>query len=105
MSVARLDGLGAYARVLGTRGAGAPAPTETSTEPVGDFGRLVEQMVGSTAASLTAAEGAAARQVAGQGDLIDVATAIGAAETALETLVAVRDKAVSAYQDIMRMQI
>jgi flagellar hook-basal body complex protein FliE len=43
--------------------------------------------------------------VAGKGDLIDVATAMGAAETALDTVVAVRDRMVSAYTDIMRMQI
>jgi len=43
--------------------------------------------------------------VAGKGDLVDVATAIGAAEMALDTLVAVRDRVVGAYSDIMRMQI
>jgi flagellar hook-basal body complex protein FliE len=43
--------------------------------------------------------------VAGQGDLIDVVTAIGAAETALDTMVAVRDRVIGAYSEIMRMQI
>jgi flagellar hook-basal body complex protein FliE len=51
------------------------------------------------------AEAASAKQVAGKGDLIDVVTAIGAAEMALDTVVAVRDKVVGAYSDIMRMQI
>jgi flagellar hook-basal body complex protein FliE len=37
--------------------------------------------------------------------MIDVVTAIGAAETALDTVVAVRDRVVSAYSEIMRMQI
>ncbi|WP_421022024.1 flagellar hook-basal body complex protein FliE [Klebsiella pneumoniae] len=32
-------------------------------------------------------------------------TAIGSAETALDTMVAVRDRVVNAYSDIMRMQI
>ena len=54
---------------------------------------------------LSEAEHASAMQVAGKGDLIDVVTAIGAAETALDTMVAVRDRVVSAYTDIMRMQI
>jgi len=51
------------------------------------------------------AETASARQVAGKGDLIDVVTAVGAAETALDTVVAVRDRMVNAYSEIMRMQI
>ena len=62
-------------------------------------------MVGEASAGLKAAEVAGAKQVAGKGDLIDVVTAIGAAEVALDTVVAVRDRVVSAYGDIMRMQI
>ena len=50
-------------------------------------------------------EQASAQHVAGKGDLIDVTTAIGAAEMALDTVVAVRDRVVSAYSDIMHMQI
>jgi len=66
---------------------------------------MVESMVTDTADQLRTAEKASAMQVAGKGDLIDVVTAIGAAETALDTMVAVRDRVVSAYSEIMRMQI
>ena len=41
----------------------------------------------------------------GKGDLVDVVTAISAAEMSLETLVAVRDQAIGAYQEVMRMNI
>ena len=41
----------------------------------------------------------------GQADLIDVATAVSAAEITLETVVAVRDEVVKAYQEILRMPI
>ena len=51
------------------------------------------------------AESASAKQVAGKGDLIDVVTAIGAAETALDTMVAVRDRVIASYEEIMRMSI
>lgn len=77
----------------------APSASESS------FGGLVETMVKDTASALKQAESASAAQVAGKGNLVDVVTAIGAAETALDTMVAVRDRVVSAYQDIMRMQI
>lgn len=71
----------------------------------GNFGTMVESMVTDASSSLRTAEAESAKQVAGKGDLIDVVTAIGAAESALDTVVAVRDRVVSAYSDIMRMQI
>ncbi|KMS52663.1 flagellar hook-basal body protein FliE [Novosphingobium barchaimii LL02] len=69
------------------------------------FGGMIESMVSETAGSLRNAETQSVKQIGGKGDLIDVVTAIGAAETALDTVVAVRDRVVSAYSDIMRMQI
>jgi flagellar hook-basal body complex protein FliE len=44
-------------------------------------------------------------QIQGKGSLIDVATAISSAQTSLETVMAVRDQVISAYQEIMRMSI
>lgn len=82
--------------------AGKAAP---GGEDGGSFGDLVSGLVADTSGKLHAAEQASIRQVAGKGDLIDVVTAIGAAETALDTVVAVRDRVVSAYGEIMRMQI
>ena len=43
--------------------------------------------------------------IAGGGNLTDVVTAVSKAELSLQTTVAVRDKAVQAYQDVMRMSI
>lgn len=106
MSLGALDAASAYGRVLGTpntRGPGAAAPAAGADQA--GFGSMVEQMVSGTAEALRGAEAASARQVAGRGDLIDVVTAIGAAETALDTVVAVRDRVVGAYTEIMRMQI
>ncbi|MCB2014758.1 MAG: flagellar hook-basal body complex protein FliE [Sphingobium sp.] len=101
-----LDAISAYGRASGVGGK-APAQPAGDSAPGGDasFGDLVSDMVGSTADALGKAEQASMKQVAGKGDLIDVVTAIGAAETALDTVVAVRDRVVSAYQEIMRMQI
>ncbi len=109
MSIGALDATSAYGRALGigkdsggllgkTGGVGAGTGA-------GGFGDMVENLVGNAAGSMRAAESASAKQVAGKGDLIDVVTAMGAAETALDTVVAVRDRVVSAYSDIMRMQI
>ena len=46
-----------------------------------------------------------ANQVAGKAELVDVVTAISAAESSLETVMAVRDQVINAYQEIMRMPI
>ncbi len=51
------------------------------------------------------AEHQMAAQVAGKTELIDVVTAISAAEASLETVMAVRDQVISAYQEILRMPI
>lgn len=105
MSIGALDAASAYGRTLGLGGAGPLKDAGTADKAGGGFGAMVEQMVAGTADQMRTAERAASLQVAGKGDLIDVVTAMGAAETALDTMVAVRDKVVSAYTDIMRMQI
>ena len=51
------------------------------------------------------AETQMANQVAGKAQLVDVVTAVSAAETSLETVMAIRDQVISAYQEIMRMPI
>lgn len=113
MSIGALDAAAAYGRALGVGKGGAlgglgdlgSTGSSTGATPSGGFGAMVEQMVTDAADSMRQAEAASAKQVAGKGDLIDVVTAIGAAETALDTVVAVRDRVVNAYSDIMRMQI
>jgi flagellar hook-basal body complex protein FliE len=105
-NIGALDALSAYGRVKGAGSTGSIAPISPSA-PIGEanFGAIVSNMVSGVGDALGKAESASIRQVAGKGDLIDVVTAIGAAETALDTMVAVRDRVVSAYGEIMRMQI
>lgn len=105
MSIGALDVASAYGRTLGLGVGNLKDVGTTDKAAAGGFGAMVEQMVTGTATQMRTAEHAASLQVAGKGDLIDVVTAMGAAETALDTMVAVRDKVVSAYTDIMRMQI
>ncbi len=107
MSIQSLDAANAYGRAIhiGRDIADSPAVSPAAMPEGTDFGGMVQQFVGDAATALHGAETASARQVAGKGDLIDVVTAMGAAETALDTVVAVRDRMVGAYSDIMRMQI
>lgn len=70
-----------------------------------DFGNMVQQAVREAGRTATVAEQSAMSVAAGQGDIVDVVTAIAAAETQLETVIAVRDQVISAYQEILRMPI
>ncbi|GAA0605834.1 hypothetical protein GCM10009416_49040 [Craurococcus roseus] len=45
------------------------------------------------------------RALTGQGGVAEAVLAVSRAELALQTAVAVRDRVVSAYQDVMRMPI
>lgn len=107
MTIKALDAAAAYGRAIRTSDAASSLGTAEAPVAVGgaDFGGMVQTMVSDTATALRGAESASAKQVAGKGDMIDVVTAIGAAESALHTVVAVRDRVIGAYNDIMRMQI
>lgn len=91
----------AYAAVQGggiVPGAGAP-----TAQP--GFGELLQNVMADTVQSSRAAEGQMTMAVQGQGSMIDVVTAVSSAEASLQTVVAVRDQVISAYQEIMRMPI
>lgn len=45
------------------------------------------------------------RALAGKADLTDVVTAVSEAETALTTVVNIRDRVINAYQEIIKMPI
>jgi flagellar hook-basal body complex protein FliE len=70
-----------------------------------DFGHLVQQAVHQAGQTAQVAETSAMQVAAGQGNIVDVVTAISAAETQLETVMAVRDQVIQAYQEILRMPI
>lgn len=71
----------------------------------GGFLGLVDQALQSAAASNYNSERVATQALMGKADIADVVTAVTQAETALSTVVAVRDKVINAYQDIIKMPI
>lgn len=94
----------AYQAVQG--GSGLPGPTGSATEVQGaGFSDLLQNVMGDMTQASRAAETQMASAVQGQGSLIDVVTAVSSAEASLETVMAVRDQVISAYQEIMRMPI
>ncbi len=71
----------------------------------GGFGEALQQALGNVAAAGHAADAQATAALTGDGNITDVVTALAKAELALQTTMAVRDRVVQAYQDIMRMPI
>lgn len=70
-----------------------------------DFGGMVTRAIEGAVQQGHAAENMAMTAIAGGGNLTEVVQAVSRAELALQTTTAIRDRVVSAYQDIMRMPI
>ncbi|WP_417309555.1 flagellar hook-basal body complex protein FliE [Devosia sp.] len=70
-----------------------------------DFAKLLGEAVQGVVDSGKVADTKAMDMVNGKGDLVDVVTAITQTEVAMETMVTVRDRVISAYEEIMRMPI
>jgi flagellar hook-basal body complex protein FliE len=99
MSIDALRAAQAYAE------AARAAPARETAAPAASFGAMLDSAIAETASSLRAGEAAAAQVAAGEANLVDVVTAISAAEVSLETALAVRNRVIEAYQEIMRMPI
>jgi flagellar hook-basal body complex protein FliE len=69
------------------------------------FQSLLKGAVNETVELQEKSEEMSMKAIAGQANMEDVVSAVTNAEMALETIVAVRDKVISSYQEIMRMAI
>ena len=69
------------------------------------FADLVKTAMQDTVGASRAAEAQMVNHIQGKAELVDVVTAVASAEASLETVMAVRDQVISAYQEIMRMPI
>ncbi|PWE17543.1 flagellar hook-basal body complex protein FliE [Marinicauda salina] len=97
--------LRAYAAAQQAAASAASGGQDAAAPSGADFGALVNDAVQNTESSLQAAETLTAQAAVGQAELVDVVTAVSAAETQLETVIAVRDQVIRAYQDILKMPI
>ena len=70
-----------------------------------DFGAALRSAVESAIDTGHEAEAQSMKAITQGGNVTEVATALSRAELTLQTATAVRDRMLSAYQDIMRIQI
>ncbi len=91
---------------IGTSATPSPGIVPADVQPAaGSFSSFLSDAVHSSVSTLKTGEQMAAKQIAGQADIVDVVNAVNSAEITLDTVVAVRDKVVQAYQSIMNMPI
>ena len=76
-----------------------------SADPGKSFAELLGDAADAAVATGHRAEVMSVKAIAGQTELSDVVVAINNAELTLQTVVAVRDRVIQAYQDIIRMPI
>ena len=100
-----MTALAAAKAYAATQGEAVKAPSAAKDQGGLDFGSILKNAMSDTMHASKNAEVQIANQVQGKAELIDVVTAISAAETSLNTVMAVRDQVINAYQEIMRMPI
>lgn len=103
-----LSAAGAYANIarLATNQAaslpgvgGAGQASETS------FASVLKDAIGAVHESGHKSDVQSQEMVKGRGNMVDVVTAVSETEVAIDAVVAVRDKVIAAYEEIMRMPI
>jgi flagellar hook-basal body complex protein FliE len=86
-------------------GQSKPAVPASETGSASDFSAVMASLAEQAASNLKAGEDASMKGLQGQMPVQDVVQAVMTAQTSLQTALAVRDKAVSAYQSLISMQI
>ena len=83
-----------------------PTADPTDSAPQGlDFAKLLSQAVQGVTDSGKTSDQKSLDLVNGKGNLVDVVTSVAQTQVAVESMVAVRDRVISAYEDIMKMPI
>ncbi len=93
--------IAAYSQALQRSQANDAGPAAAASS----FGALLEQTLSEAIDAGHKSEVIATAAVNGQTSLQEVVEAVNAAELTLQTVVAVRDRMIAAYQEIMRMPI
>jgi len=87
---------------------GGLAKSGAGTGPAGEgqsFGSLLKNVLSSVTEAGRTSDAQTQSMVAGKANIVDVVTAVAETETAIDTVVSVRDRVIAAYEEIMRMPI
>jgi len=97
----------AYAKAAQLTTQGVPPITDVVAPPqqAPDFARILTDNLQSVIDTGKDSEQKSVDLMNGKGNVVDVVTAIAQTEMAVESVVTVRDRVISAYEEIMRMPI
>ena len=95
----------AYSAAAQMGATAAPSAIVPANLPGGNFSDFLSGAIKDSISTIRQGEQAATAQVKGKANLVDVVQQVNNAELTLDTVVAVRDKVVAAYQSIMNMAI
>jgi flagellar hook-basal body complex protein FliE len=70
-----------------------------------DFSSILKDVIHAVSEAGAKADTQAQSVAMGKANMVDVVTAVTESETAIATLVSVRDKVIAAYEDILKMPI
>lgn len=96
------EALNAYRSTLKGLESGDATPAKATG---GGFGDILGNMLNDGIDSLKAADKVSLAAVQGKASINEIVTATSSAEMALQTVVSIRDKLVTAYQELMRSGI
>ena len=112
VDIKSVDAANAYANTLKNQGGGSAVGDVGSIGSLdgisgdkGTFSEMLSQTIEGTAGAIDKSANAGIEAMNSNSDLVDVVTTVQNAEMVLETVVAVRDKVISAYNDIIKMPI
>lgn len=71
----------------------------------GSFGAMLKNALGSVVEAGHKSDAQVRSMAAGKANMVDVVTAVSETEVAVDALVAVRDRVIQSYEDIMKMPI
>jgi flagellar hook-basal body complex protein FliE len=105
--VSPLSAAGAYANIakLATGVVKPPGATPGADKALGSFGDVLKQAMQSVSETGQKSDAQSAAAVQGKGNMVDVVTSVAETEVAINAVVAVRDRVIAAYEEIMRMPI
>ena len=96
---------GAYASIAKLTSALGKSPAAAAGGAPENFGDLVKQALSAVNDAGQKSDMQARAMANGKADMVNVVTAVAETETAISAVVAVRDKVIAAYEEIMRMPI
>lgn len=99
------DAINAYSSLGNALGTPMEARDTPAPVPGSDFASVLKDAAKVAVGTMKESETMSAAAIAGKADIREVVAAVTNAEMTLETVVTVRDKVITAYNEIMRMPI